>query len=45
VLPLDERVPGGDDYFVDSAHLTLNGERVVADQIFEFLTARKLLPF
>lgn len=45
VLRLDRRMPGGERYFVDSTHLSAEGERIVADEIYAFLMARKLVRF
>jgi len=45
ILPLAEGIPGGERYFADSFHLTREGEQVVADEIFAFLMAKKLIRF
>ena len=45
VLPLDERIPGGERYFDDSTHFSSEGEQLVADEIFGFLMAKKLIQF
>jgi lysophospholipase L1-like esterase len=45
VLPLAERIPGGERYFDDSFHLSNEGERLVAEEIFQFLMANHLVRF
>jgi lysophospholipase L1-like esterase len=45
ILPLSERIPGGERYFADSIHFTKEGERLVADEIFGFLMKKKLINF
>lgn len=43
ILPLSERIPGGDRYFSDSIHFNRQGEQLVADEIFDFLIEKKLI--
>ena len=45
ILPLAARVPGGRRYFTDSFHLSREGNLLVANEIFAFLMARKLIAF
>jgi hypothetical protein len=45
ILPLAERISGGERYFADSFHLSREGEQLVADEIFGFLMAKKLIKF
>lgn len=43
VLDLAARVPGGDDYFVDSTHMNETGRRLVAGHWAQFVQAQGLL--
>lgn len=42
VLRLDQRIPGGQRYFVDASHFTLAGEELAADEIYGFLLDQHL---
>lgn len=44
VIALDKLVPGGSRYFVDSSHLSAEGDSLVAETLKSFIVDHQLLP-
>jgi hypothetical protein len=41
LIDLAKTMPGGHKYFVDGGHFTLKGEKLVAQQLYEFFQSNK----
>lgn len=44
VIRLDQLIPGGSHYFVDSSHFTQEGDRIAAEHLADFISRSALLP-